>query len=356
MRLLFNIAIAALASAVPFSVSAQTDQGPDFAAVNERVESGAVGATTSVLVRQHGEIVFEAYYDDGGADARRNTRSATKSVTAMLAGIAIEQGHLPSVDAQVLGYFPGHQPANPDPRKASMTIQSLLTMSGPLECDDSNPWSRGNEERMYTIEDWPGFFLDLPVRGFAAWAQGPEDAPYGRAFQYCTAGVATLGAVIEAASGRELEDFAQEHLFAPLGITNAEWQFSPLGLAQGGGGLALTTRDLGALGQLLLRDGSGVLPEGWAGEMLEERVVVPDRDGIGYGYLVWLQDFSHEDRTYRAAMMSGNGGNKVIVVPALDAVAVITTTNFGQGQAHGWSEGLFEELILPQLTSPASAD
>ncbi len=326
-----------------------------FSPVTERVESGDVGSVTSVLVMQHGNILFEEYFDDGGAQALRNTRSATKTITAMLAGIAIEQGHIPSVEARVLDYFPGTSPANPDPRKDAMTVQDLLTMSGPLECDDSNPWSRGNEERMYTIEDWPAFFLDLPPRGFAAWANGPESSPYGRAFQYCTAGVSTLGAVIEQANGQPLESFAQTYLFAPLGITNVQWQFSPLGLAQGGGGLALRTRDMGTIGQLLIDNEAGTLPQGWAAQMMQERVAVPDRDNIGYGYLMWLHRLTHDGIPYQAAMMSGNGGNKVIIVPALDAVAVITATNFGNGQAHGWSENIFEELILPELVDRRAA-
>ncbi|WP_271078292.1 serine hydrolase domain-containing protein [Aurantiacibacter sp. MUD61] len=344
MRFSFAAAAAALVAIMPMSAT-----GQDFSAVSERIGSGEVGRTTSVLVMQDGATIFEEYYDDGGAVARRNTRSATKTITAMLAGIAIDQGSIPSVNARVLDFFPDHTPANPDPRKSAMTVEALLTMSSPLECDDSNPWSRGHEERMYTIEDWPGFYLDLPPRGFAAWAQGPNSAPYGRAFQYCTAGTATLGALIENATGSELEDFAQTHLFDPLGITGAEWQFSPLGLAQGGGGMGLTTRDLGALGQLFLHDQQGVLPEGWASEMMQERVSVPSQDGTGYGYLTWLQSFANGGQTYRAALMNGNGGNKVIVVPELNAVAVITTTNYGQGQAHGWSEALFEDLILPQL-------
>ncbi|MXP11122.1 serine hydrolase domain-containing protein [Pseudoblastomonas halimionae] len=315
-------------------------------------EDAAYGGTTSVLVMHDGAILAERYFDEGGAGALRNTRSATKTVTGMLAGIAVGDGLL-ARDSRIASFFPGHEALNPDPRKQAVTVEDLVTMSSIAECDDSNMFSRGNEERMYLIEDWPGFYLDLPVKGFAPWATKPEDSPYGRAFSYCTAGVTTLGAVVERAVGMPLEDYARTRLFEPLGIEEAEWAFSPLGLAQGGGGLELSSRSLGKLGQLLLdggvHDGKRLIPADWVADTLRPQVDVPGRDGTEYGYLVWLQAVEAVGRDVVTKSMSGNGGNKVIIEPETRSVTVITTTNFGQRDAHAKSERLFAQELLPAL-------
>ena len=341
----------AIAAAGFLALPAQAQAVIDLESLPISGPDAEYAGVTSVLVMQDGRIVAEHYYE-GDADTLRNTRSATKTVTGMLAGIAVGDGSL-ARDSRVPSFFPDHAVANPDPRKEAVTVVDLATMSSVAECDDGNMFSQGNEERMYLIEDWVGFYLDLPVRGFPAWATRPDDSPYGRAFSYCTAGVTTLGAVVERATDKPLEDFARERLFSPLGISEAKWQFSPLGLAQGGGGLELSTRALGKLGQLLLDrgtvEGHQILPADWAEETLAPQADVPGREGTEYGYLVWLQEAEANGRKVVTRSMAGNGGNKVIIEPETRSVTVITTRNFGQRDAHAKTDRLFAQHVLPAL-------
>jgi CubicO group peptidase (beta-lactamase class C family) len=320
-------------------------------AMESAIRSGQFKKLTSVLIARHGKLVYEAYFDGSDWTTLRNTRSATKTVTSMLMGIAIDKGMV-AVAAPVWQFFPDKLPdQNPDRRKEKITIEDLLTMSSVLECDDSNQFSRGNEERMYLIEDYVKFTLDLPVRGFPGWVTKPKDSPYGRSFSYCTAGVATLGGVLERATKMSVPDFATRNLFAPLGIKKAEWQFTPTGLAMTGGGLGLQSRDYLKLGQVYANggawNGSQVVSERWVKTSIQPHARVDDE--TEYGYLWWLKAFNAGDKKFAAYLMQGNGGNKVAVFPASDMVVVITTTNYNVRGAGELTDRLLSEYILSSI-------
>lgn len=303
---------------------------------------------TSVLVVRRGALAHEAYFNSGGVDKLNDMRSASKTLTAMLLGVAIERGLVEGVAAPVYGFFAERKlGANADPRHLKITLEDLLTMSSLWECNDDNPWSAGNEERMYVTEDWLGFALDLPIKGFAPWMPKPQDSPHGRAFSYCTAGSFVLGAVIEKASGQSLAAFAQAHLEQPLGIREVTWNRSPLGIGIGGGGTRYRSRDIARFGELLLRGGRWhghqVLPARWVQEMLTVRVQA--RENADYGYQIWRMPFAVGDRQYPSWAMSGNGGNYVFIQPELELVVVITSSAYNQREAHPNSQALYQ-LIL----------
>lgn len=317
-------------------------------ALESAIASGELKKIGSVLVARHGKLVYEAYFD-GDAATLRDVRSASKTVTSMLVGIAIDKKALPGVQATILPFFPDKQPLeHPDPRKQKITVEDFLTMSSLLECDDNNDFSRGSEERMYVIEDWVKFALDLPIKGFAPWATKPQDSPFGRSFSYCTAGVTTLGAVIERATKTKLAEFAQNNLFAPLAIQQVKWPYSPLGLTQGGGGLRLASRDYLKLGQLYLNGGTWkgtqVVSQEWVKASLRPHVQADDK--VLYGYLWWLRTFTAGGRQVSAQLMQGNGGNKVSVFPDLDMVVVITSTNYSTRGMHEQTDRILSDYVL----------
>jgi CubicO group peptidase (beta-lactamase class C family) len=335
------------------SIAMAADAGR-FERAGKAVEQGEFKAITSILVAQDGEVLYERYFDDAGAQARRNTRSATKTVAGMLAGLAIADGHLPDASARIFDVLPAHRRThmeNPDPRKDATRVEDLLTMSSIVECNDENAFSRGNEERMYLVEDWVQFYADLPVQGFPAWMPKPADSPHGRSFRYCTAGVTTLGEVIQAVVREPLPAYAQRRLFDPLGIEAPEWQFSPLGLAQAGGGLGLRTRDLWKLGQLYLdggrANGRQIVPKAWVQASLSAQATA--REDADYGYLWWLMKIPVGDEVMTVPTMAGSGGNAVFLVPGRRAVVVITTENFNERQPHAITFKLLVSELLPLL-------
>ncbi len=303
---------------------------------------------TSVVVAREGKLVYEAYFDEAGINGLRNTRSATKTITGMLVGIAIERGALAGVDAPVFPFFQDQGPfQNPDARKDRITVEDFLTMSSILECDDWNDFSRGNEERMYPVEDWLRFTLDLPVRGLP-WSPQPQAGPRQRNYSYCTAGVFTLGQVVTRAAKQPVNEFAAQHLFAPLGIQNAEWMFSPLGQAMTGGGLGLRSRDLLKLGQLYLNggvwNGQPVVSASWVTTSIRPHARIDET--TQYGYLWWLKTWKSGDQQFPSYYMTGNGGNKVVVLPDLKMVVVLTSTNYNTPGMHKQTDTLLADHIL----------
>ena len=204
---------------------------------------------TSVLILHEGKAVYEGYFNGATADTRHNTRSVTKTINSMLVGAALADGVIKSIDAPVARFFRDKKPfENPDARKNDITIEDLMTMSSALECDDFNRYSRGNEERMYLVEDMVQFYFDLPVRGFPVWSTVPEKRKYGRAFSYCTAGANIVGQIIDRETEEGLEVYAQRRLFSPLGAEDVKWPRTGTGAVMATGGLELKTSTLGKAG------------------------------------------------------------------------------------------------------------
>lgn len=316
------------------------------------IEEGLYGPVTSALILREGEVVYEGYFNGADAETLHDTRSVGKTVTGMLAGLLVDQGVM-TLDQPLAPLFEDIQPfAYPDQRKQATTLEDLLTMSGPLDCDDWNQFSRGNEERMYTMEDWDRFFWDLPMRGYPSWTTPPRDAAYGRSFFYCTAGVQIVGEALGRVLDEDMEAFAERELFAPVGIETHDWPRAGSGRMHLGGGLRLTTRGWAILGELQrnhgLHDGQQVLSQNWTRAAVTPHAAMDGQD-YDYGYLWWLGQAESPAGEVSFAMMTGNGGNRVWVIEDEGLTVVLTKTEFNTAGMHERADQFLSDAVLNHL-------
>ena len=136
----------------------------------------------SVLLYQHGKLVMEEYFYGYSVQRPHQLRSATKSVVSALAGIAVDRGALTGPGEAVLPHMSYSSYANPDPRKAAITLGNFLSMSSGLDCNDHSSTSPGRETVIDDTPDWVKATLDLPM------INDPGTKGY-----YCSGGVAVVG-------------------------------------------------------------------------------------------------------------------------------------------------------------------
>lgn len=292
----------------------------------------------SMLLVRNGQLILEEYFNGNRIDDPHDLRSVSKSFRSLLLGIAIDQGFIANVDDTIFQYLPNLRPQkNLDPRKFDMTIQDLLTMSSGLDCNDWDPKSKGQEDRVYKKKDWLQYTLDLPV------LHDP-----GTFSSYCSMGIVLIAEIISQASGMSIDQFAQAYLFDPLGITNAQWKHTSKGeVLPSARRLHLTSRDLAKAGLLVYNRGkwqhTQVVSESWIAESTSAKTKL---SGLDYGYLWWQIPFKVGGQTLKALTATGNGGQYIFVIPDMELVAVFT------GGAYNSEEDKLPFAIMRDVVLP----
>jgi CubicO group peptidase (beta-lactamase class C family) len=263
----------------------------------------------SVVIIRNGSMVLEAYVYPWKPNTNHIIHSCTKSIVSILIGIAIDIGHIESVDQTVLSLFPQRIAANLDARKQSMNLEDLLTMSSGLDCQDSYLYRWRGLRQMQASEDWVQHMLDLPM----------VDEP-GTRFEYCNGASFLLSAIVQETTGMSALDFAKEHLFGPLEITDLTWPGNPAGISIGWGELRMLPRDMAKIGQLYLRGGMWddlqIVSTAWVEASTQKHISATLEDG--YGYQWWI-----EDEGFYMAL--GYAGQFIFVVPEKNLVVVFTS-------------------------------
>lgn len=284
----------------------------------KNLQSNEYNRIRSILIARNNKLVMEAYFNGWNRTRKQDLRSATKSFTSALMGIALDKGIVNSVDEKVISFFPEYESiGNWDARKDEMTIRDFLRMRTGLQCNDWSGHSPGNEEKMYETHDWVKFILDLPVL--------KSEEPI---YSYCTGAPVTLGAIISNASGKTIPEFAHENLFSPLGIEEYAWEYMPNGRADTGGHLHLRPRDMLKFGLLYLNNGEwngrSLISSEWVAESTQPNGSVPGAGSTQYAYLWWCNSWDVEGKIINTYFANGNGGQMIFVLKEVDMVIVFT--------------------------------
>lgn len=247
--------------------------------------------TGALLVLRDGNVVHEQYRLTGGRDVTWMSMSVAKSFISALVGIAVEQGHIRSIDDPISDYID----AEPGSAYDGVRIEDVLQMSS---------GARWNEDYSDPASDIVRLGAAMGAGGsldrFVATA-APDVAP-GTVCQYNSTDTQALGALLVRATGQSITDYMQQHLFDPLGMEHdGYWLLDDQGREMAFGGLNLTARDFAKLGELYRRGGNWhgrqVVPADWAeasvrpgaphlewGRPVIAGGTLPD----GYGYQWWL--------------------------------------------------------------------
>lgn len=323
---------------------AKTDLGTE---VSDKIVQGILNGSWkdvhSVLLYQHGKLILEEYFYGYSVDRQHQLRSATKSVVATLAGIAIDEHAIPSVNEPVLPHMSYTSYANPDPRKSQITLRDMLSMQSGLACNDHDSKSPGNEMIIDEKPDWVKATLDLPL----------INHPGTKGF-YCSGGVAVVGRMVENATHTYLPDFAQKHLFSPLGIQRSQyfWNYTLTNENKEYSQIHLRPRDMLKLGILYKDEGKWHGKQVLSASFAHNAVSAISRvDDSGYGYFWWRPWFYVEtpagaQHVYLGAAQ-GNGGQKIFILPEYDFVAVFTAGSYNAGGSA--PNKIMIRVVLPKL-------
>ena len=288
---------------------------------------------------------WHPYYRDTGL---HSLQSVTKSVTSVAFGIAVDEGRIPGVEAPAWPYFEAYGADLADPRRAAASLEDFLTMRSGID------WALPGQ----TYDD--GTHPTVVLEASDAWIDyvvaQPVGTDPGTRFDYNDGVSVLLGKIVREATGRRLDEWAEERLFRPIGIDEYYWKIAPDGEVDSEGGLYLSAHDLARIGYLMIRggewDGRQVVSREWVEASTSP--VVPDvspdngRPDTGYGYQWWVP--LHEDGETRVFAGNGYGGQFLHVVPEHDLISVFNGwTLHEQPELFSWTA--LQDRILPAVMS-----
>lgn len=259
--------------------------------------------TSAFLVAQNGELIYEKYFGQHDVDTPSNSFSMAKTVMALLAGKAVEDGHLESLDVRISSFFPEYQ----YPLADQVTVRDLIQMSSGMDWRE-HYYLPFNE----TTDAYYGKKLEELIFGRKIIL------PPGKQFAYQSGNTQLLGMVLQKVLPGTLSSYLSQHFWKPLGMEYpAFWTIDETsGIEKCFCCIHATARDFLKIGQLLLQNGRWNDRQLISSAFVEEmrQPVFPDSPQYGGG--LWL-DYTHDPPFY---LMRGHLGQYVIIIPSCDMV------------------------------------
>jgi len=294
----------------------------------------------SIIVYSNGEIKFEKYYNGFKKDSLYQIQSQTKSVMALLMGIAIDKGFIKSENEPISLYFPDYFNKN-NQLKSTVTIKDLLTMSAGFEWEEMLPLNdpKNDNIKMLRSGKWLNYALNRPM----------AKKPFTE-FKYNSGCPMIVAGIIEKATKMKLDGFAKKYLFDPLQIKRVRWLKDSTGFCHAGGGLYLKPMDMMKIGIMVLNNGkwnnTQLISENWI-KKATNSYLPTSIDISTYGYFWWIREMKLSNgKTTRVITAEGYGGQKLYLFPEYKLIIAFTERNYNTPQV---SPMFIQESILPLL-------
>ncbi len=294
-----------------------------------------------IVVIKNNEVVIEEYFSTFWRRSIHDVRSAGKSITALLLGVAIEQGLVQDTEQEVYSFFPKGKYPNINEDLKQVTLRHLLDMSSGLDADTDRPSTIGHVGKWIDRDEWKTYLLQVPL------ATDP-----GMRWVYADINALLVGGVIEETSGLSLREFARVQLFDPMGIEQFYWYTNGSNQTGAAGNLYLSTLDFAKLGTLITNEGKWgnrqLIAPDYINQLLSgQNIELPEENAFADTYgMMWYR--SHREfggKEYDYLFASGNGGNHLVVVPEEELVIALTSSAYGQRYAHRRSYNILSQVL-----------
>ena len=279
--------------------------------------------TRALLVLANGRLIAERYAPGYDRDTRFTGWSMSKTVAALLLGIAAERGCFDTAEPVPVASWPADDP------RAAITWEHLLRMRSGLVFNETYGGVDDVTRMLFASGDVAGYTAARPL----------GHAP-GTHWYYSSGDTNLLCRCLQNCLGDQADDFPRAALFAPLGLEHAELDRDAAGTWIGSSGLWASARDWARIGLLMARDGAWfgqqVVPAAWCEWMREPTAGTPD--GKGFGAHLWLNTPSGPagaawmpDLPGDIFSLWGHFSQFVTVVPSHEVVIVRLGLSKGRG-------------------------